>query len=155
MISRAPCGGFDIVFDGIGENGYRRSLALLKRGGLLCAYGYTAEVQAQRRLSVILTSIAGIYLWRRLRSWLPGGKRLYVYSINLMRARHPDWFRVDLERLFGLLATGAIRPGIAERISFDEVAAAHRRVEAGGLDGKIVLCPDLPSTRFARLAPDA
>ena len=64
-----------------------------------------------------------------------------------MRARHPAWFREDLERLFGLLATGAIRPRVAERISFDEVAEAHRRLEAGGLEGKLVLCPDLPSRR--------
>src|SRR6266487_3660066 len=47
-------GGFDIVFDGIGEDGCRRSLAALKRGGLLCAFGYTAGVQAQRRLLTIL-----------------------------------------------------------------------------------------------------
>ena len=31
--------------------------------------------------------------------------------------------------------------------SFDEVAKAHRRLEAGGLEGKLVLCPDLPSRR--------
>jgi hypothetical protein len=59
----------------------------------------------------------------------------------------PAWFREDLERLFGLLATRAIRPRVAERISFDEVAEAHRRLEAGGLEGKLVLCPDLPSRR--------
>jgi NADPH:quinone reductase len=139
--------GFDVVFDGIGEDGYRRSFAALKRGGLLCAYGYTAGVQAQRRLLTILTWIARMYLWRRLLSWLPGGKRLCVYSINAMRARHPAWFQEDLERLFGLLATGAIRPRVAGRISFDEVAEAHRRLEAGGLDGKLILCPDLPSRR--------
>ena len=80
-------------------------------------------------------------------SWLPGGKRLRIYSINLMRALHPAWFREDLERLFGLLETGDIRPRVAERISFDEVAEAHRRLEAGGLEGKLVLCPDLPSRR--------
>src|ERR1043166_4427646 len=88
-----------------------------------------------------------IFLSRSLLGWLPGGRRLHVYSINLMRARHPAWFREDLEGLFGLLATGAIRPRVAERISFDEVAEAHRRLEAGGLDGKLVLCPDLPSRR--------
>jgi hypothetical protein len=44
-----------------------------------------------------------------------------------------------------LLATGAVRPRVTERISFDEVAEAHRRLEAGGLEGKLVLCPDLPS----------
>ena len=139
--TRVLPGGFDVVFDGIGEDGYRRSFAALKRGGLLCAYGYTAGVQAQRRLLTILMWIARVYLWRRLLSWLPGGKRLRVYSINVMRARHPAWFREDLERLFGLLATRAIRPRVAERISFDEVAEAHRRLEAGGLEGKLVLCP--------------
>ena len=141
--TRVLPGGFDVVFDGIGEDGYRRSFAALKRGGLLCAYGYTAGVQAQRRMLTMLMWMARLYLWR----WLPGGKRARVYSINVMRARHPAWFREDLERLFGLLATRAIRPRVAERISFDEVAEAHRRLEAGGLEGKLVLCPDLPSRR--------
>jgi len=59
-----------------------------------------------------------------------------------MRALHPAWFREDLERLFGLLATCVIRPRVAGRISFDDVAEAHRRLEAGGLEGKLVLCPD-------------
>jgi NADPH:quinone reductase-like Zn-dependent oxidoreductase len=143
--ARVLPGGFDVIFDGVGEDGYRRSFAALKRGGLLCAYGYTAGVQAQRRLFTILMWLARVYLWKRLLSWLPGGKRVRVYSINVMRARHPAWFREDLGRLFGLLATGAIRPRVAERISFDEVAEAHRRLEAGGLEGKLVLCPDLPS----------
>jgi NADPH2:quinone reductase len=142
-LTRPATGGFDVVVDGIGEDGHRRSFAALKRGGLLCAYGYTAGVQAQRGLLTILMWIGRVYVWRGLLSWLPGGKRVRVYSINAMRARHPAWFREDLERLFGLLATGAIRPRVAERISFEEVAEAHRRLEAGGLDGKLVLCPDL------------
>ena len=146
--TRVLPGGFDVVFDGIGEDGYRRSFAALKRGGLLCAYGYSAGVQAQRRMLTMLMWIARLYLWR----WLPGSKRARFYSINVMRARHPAWFRKDLERLFGLLATRAIRPRVAERISFDEVAEAHRRLEAGGLEGKLVLCPDLPS-RHDRMPP--
>jgi NADPH:quinone reductase-like Zn-dependent oxidoreductase len=141
--TRVLLGGFDVVFDGIGEDGYRRSLAALKRGGLLCFYGYSAGVQAQRRMLTMLMWIARPYLWR----WLPGGKRARGYSINVIRARHPSWFQEDLERLFGMLATRAIRPRVAERISFDEVAEAHRRLEAGGLEGKLVLCPDLPSRR--------
>jgi len=40
--TRVLPGGFDVVFDGIAENGYRRSFAALERGGLLCAYGYSA-----------------------------------------------------------------------------------------------------------------
>jgi NADPH:quinone reductase-like Zn-dependent oxidoreductase len=143
--TRVLPGGFDVVFDGVGEDGYRRSFQALNRGGLLCAYGYTASVQAQSRLLSMLMRFARVCLWRGLLSWLPGGKRVRIYSINLMRARHPGWFQEDLKRLFTLLATGAIKPRVAERISFDEVAQAHRRLEAGGLEGKLVLCPDLPS----------
>lgn len=134
--TRVLPGGFDVIVDGIGEDGYRRSYAALKRGGLLCAIGFSASVQAQRRMVPIMMEIARLYLWRLL----PGGKRARFYSINAMRARHPAWFKEDLERLFGLLATGAIRPRIAGRISFDEVLEAHRRLEAGGLEGKLVLC---------------
>src|SRR5215469_8359541 len=94
--TRVLSGGFDVVFDGIGEDGYRRSFLALKRGGLVCAYGYTASVQPQRRLLGLLARIARIYLGRRLLSWFPGGKSVQIYSINLMRARHPTWFREDL-----------------------------------------------------------
>jgi D-arabinose 1-dehydrogenase-like Zn-dependent alcohol dehydrogenase len=57
------------------------------------------------------------------------------------------WFREDLERLFGLLAKPAIRPRVAERISLDRVAEAYCRIEAGGLEGKLVPYPDLPPRR--------
>jgi NADPH:quinone reductase len=147
--TRLVPGGFDVVFDGVGEDGYRRSFAALKRGGLLCAYGYSAGVQEQRRMLAMLMWIGRLYLWR----WLPGGKRARFYSINVMRARHPSYFREDLERFFGLLAARSIQPRVAERISFDEVIEAHRRLEAAGLKGKLVLCPDLPSRRD-QVTPD-
>jgi len=140
--TRVLPGGFDVVFDGIGEQGYRRSFAALKPGGLLCAYGYSAGVQGQRRMLTMLMWIARLYLWR----WLPGGRRALFYSINAMRLQHPAWFGEDLKYLFTLLASGAIRPRVAERISLDEVAEAHRRLEAGSLEGKLVLCPDHAQT---------
>jgi NADPH:quinone reductase-like Zn-dependent oxidoreductase len=146
--TRAVPSGFDVIADGVGEDGYRRSYAALKPGGLLCAIGFSASVQAQRRMLPIMLEIARLYLWRLL----PGGKRARFYSVNAMRARHPTWFKEDLERLFEMLATGAIRPRVADRISFDEVPEAHRRLEAGNLEGKLVLCPDHPS-RKDRAAP--
>jgi NADPH:quinone reductase-like Zn-dependent oxidoreductase len=131
---------------GVGMDGYEGSLAVLKRGGLVCAYGYTASVRPERGPLTILVWLARQYL-QSLATRLLAGKRTRIYSINLMRAQHPAWFKEDLERLFGLLAAGAIRPRVAERISFDQVADAHRRLEGGGLEGKLVLCPDLPSPR--------
>ena len=64
-LTRVLPGGFDIIFDGIGEDGYRRSFAALKCGGLLCAYGYTAHVDAQHRLLTTLMWLVRVYLWRR------------------------------------------------------------------------------------------
>jgi NADPH:quinone reductase-like Zn-dependent oxidoreductase len=136
--TRVLPGGFDVVFDGVGEDGYRRSLAALRPGGTLVAIGYSAGVREKRRMLSMIGWIARLYLW----SLLPGGKRAFFYSINKMRALHPAWFKQDLERLFGLLANGAIRPRVAERIPFEGVADAHRRLEQGGLRGKLVLCPD-------------
>ena len=135
--TRVLPGGFDVVLDGIGEDGYRRSFAALKPGGLLCAYGYTAGVQARRGIVPMMMWVARLYLWR----WLPRGRRACFYSINATRARHPAWFKEDLECLFAMLANKAIRPRVAARISFDEVADAHRHLEGGGLQGKLVLCP--------------
>jgi len=138
--TRVLPGGFDVVFDGIGEGGYGRSFTALKSGGLLCAYGYSAGVQAQRRMLTMLMWIARLYLWR----WLPGGKRAQFYSINIILPRYPGWFQEDLEQLFSLLATRSIQPRIAQRISFDGVLEAHCRLEKGGLEGKLILCPEPP-----------
>jgi NADPH2:quinone reductase len=141
-LTRILSDGFDVVFDGVGKDGFGRSFAAVKRGGRLWAYGY-ADVKPDRRMLTILMWIARLYLW----SWSPGGRRAGFFSVNVTRVQHPTWFSEDLGRLFSLLATGAIRPRIAERISFDQVAEAHRRLEAGGLEGRLVLCPDLPSRR--------
>jgi NADPH2:quinone reductase len=131
-------GRFDVVFDAIADDGFRRSLAVLKTGGQLVAYGYSAAVQQRRSLLTILGWIARLYTFK----W-GAGRRGFFYSINLMRALHPAWFRQDLESLFALLSTGAIRPRVAERLAFEAVAEAHRRIETGGLQGKLVLCPGL------------
>ena len=56
--TRVLAGGFDVVFDGIGEDGYRRSFAALKPGGLLLAIGYSAGVQSKQRMRTILMSIS-------------------------------------------------------------------------------------------------
>lgn len=129
--------GFDIIIDGIGEDGYRRSFNALKPGGQLIAIGYSASVQAKQGIVSIMSNIARLYLWR----FLPGGKRARFYSINAMRLRHPGWFQDDLTHLLELLRDHAIQPHVAERIPFRQVADAHRRIEQGGIEGKIVLIP--------------
>jgi NADPH2:quinone reductase len=152
--TRVLPGGFDVIFDGVGEGDFGRVFAALKPGGLVCAYGYTARMEAQKGLASTLLWLGRVYVWRSLVGLAQGGKRIRPYSINLMRARHSAWFNEDLGRLLQLLQRGEIHPRIAQRIPFSEVAEAHRRIEEGGLQGKVVLCPDLetPAPALERAA---
>jgi NADPH:quinone reductase-like Zn-dependent oxidoreductase len=128
--------GFDVVFDGIGERGFSRAFGCVRPGGTLLAYGFSAGVaQGAGPLSLAWWLL-------RLKAWNAlSGSSARFYSITALRKAHPEWYRADLEKLLKLLDEGRILPRVAERIGLDDVAAAHRRLEAGGLKGKIVLCP--------------
>jgi NADPH:quinone reductase len=152
--TRVLPGGFDVIFDGVGEGDLGRVFTALKPGGLVCAYGYSARMEARKDLFSTLVWLGRVYVFRSLTGWLQGGKRIRPYSINLMRSRHPAWFKHDLARLLQLLADGEIHPRIAGRISFSEVAEAHRRLEQGGVEGKLVLCPEL-AARAPEPEPEA
>jgi hypothetical protein len=53
-LTRILPGGFDVVFDGVGKDGFGPSLAAVKPGGRLCAYGYAADVKPGSRMLAIL-----------------------------------------------------------------------------------------------------
>jgi len=129
--------GFDVVFDGIGEGGFAPSWRSVKKGGTLCAYGFTSALKEGTGMLTMGSWLLRLHLW----NWLPNGRSARFYSITALRKRHPDWYRADLEQLFKLLAAKTIQPRIAERIGLDGVADAHRRIEAGDMTGKIIICP--------------
>ncbi|HJL15366.1 MAG TPA: medium chain dehydrogenase/reductase family protein [Sandaracinaceae bacterium LLY-WYZ-13_1] len=129
--------GVDVALDGIGQDGFARTWEVVRRGGVLSAYGFS---HATRR-DLPFWQIAYWYLRIPVWNLWPNGKRAGFYSITKMRAAHPDWFREDLTQLFRWLANGRIHPRVAERIQLADVPEAHRRVEAGGLDGKLIIVP--------------
>ena len=63
------------------------------------------------------------------------------YSITGFKKKHPEWFRQDLSTLFDLLVQGKIKPVIARRFPLTEVVAAHKLLEDGDVEGKLVLLP--------------
>ncbi len=129
--------GFDVVFDGIGEDGFERSWECVAKGGTLVAYGCTSGAAKGTPMAVLGWWVLRLQLWHAFGR----DRSARFYSINAMRKSHPDWYRADLARLLSMLAAGTIHPRIADRIGFDGVANAHRRLEAGGLEGKIILYP--------------
>jgi NADPH:quinone reductase-like Zn-dependent oxidoreductase len=56
-----------------------------------------------------------------------------------MRRNHPEWFKQDLATLFAMLADQRFDPAVAEVVPLTEVRRAHERVEAGEVQGKLVM----------------
>ncbi len=125
--------GVDAVFDPIGGNSFGRSFSLLRRGGLLVAYGFYNAVMGKGG-SIPLDFI-------RLKLWnmMPNGRSATFYSIGALRKKQPDWYSEDLTKLFALLAQGQIKPVIAARMPLAEARRAHELIEQAGVQGKIVL----------------
>jgi len=128
-------GGVEWVVDGQGADGFRPSLACLRRGGQLVFIGTSEAVNHGQ--SMIATGAKLL-----ARNLIPWGPRIRLYSVTAMRKRHPDWFKEDLAKLFDLLERKSVVVRIDRRIGFDAVPAAHRDLEQGRVSGKIVLIPD-------------
>ncbi len=125
--------GVDAVFDPIGGDNLKKSFSLLRRGGILVAYGFYNAVMGKGG-SIPLDFI-------RLKLWniLPNGRSTTFYSIGALRQKQPDWFSEDLTKLFDLLVQGKIKPVIATRMPLAEARRAHELIETAGIQGKIVL----------------
>lgn len=136
-------GRVDVALDGVAARGFGAAYRTLAPGGRLVAIGVSA--------------LAGGPLWRVMaamvgfgaRSLLPDGRSATFYSITSYRRRHPAAFSDDLTALLDGLSRGTIRPRVAERLTLSEVGPAHRRLEAGGIQGKLVLDPWAPEVGSA------
>jgi len=129
--------GFDAVFDGIGEQGFSRAWRAVGPRGHLSTFGISAAIQGDIPFARVGFWFVKLWAWNHF----AGKRSTSFYSITTMRRKHPEWFRADLANLLDLARRGAIRPRVSERIGFDAVADAHRRLEHGGCKGKIVLLP--------------
>ena len=145
QLLQASGDGYDAIFDGAGSLSPAESLKLLKKGGSLIVYGFTSLVRQQEYASGIFDKLTGAVTFASRMaqtlalSVLPNGKSVHFYSIADDRKNHPDWFRADLQQLFDLLQAGRIKPEISHQFSLDKAPQAHRLLDEGGLEGRIVL----------------
>ncbi len=131
--------GVDIVFDAIGVDNFVRSYSVLKPEGLLVEYGLYLAGLHMSGLSLAAEFIG--WQWQELMwNWFPEEqRRTTFYSIADLRTEQPQWFKDDLSSLFELLAEGTIQPRIWKTLPLEEAIQAHRYIEAGQVEGKIVL----------------
>ena len=122
--------GVDVAFDGLGGTGTWECVRATKRGGLVVGYGFVAT---DGTLDV-LRGFAALFLGARL-----AGRRGTFYGITALYRKDKRPFKEDLPKLFALLSTRQVRPRIAARLPLLAGREAERRLEAGGVAGKIVL----------------
>lgn len=125
--------GLDAVLESIGGKTRRDSYRCLRRGGHLVCYGVSSAIE-KGKLS------AGLgFAWLGLMKLVPDGKYPVWFNVKTLCDTHPEWFREDLSRLFGLLAARQIQPVIAARMPLREAPRANDLLEKAQVSGKIVL----------------
>lgn len=125
--------GVDAVFDPIGGNYFSRSFSVLRRGGVLAAYGFYNNVMG--RDGSIPFDLLRLQLW----NLLPNNCSTKFYSIGALHQKHAEWFSKDLSRLFDLLIQNKIKPIIGLQLPLTESRHAHELIEQGNVCGRIVL----------------
>ena len=137
--------GVQAVFDGIGGDHVKQSYKTLASNGQLVFYGFTSFLAHPRKRWMGFFKTVWIIktLWNFLSLYaanvIPNYKKFKIYSIQKLKRAHEDWFKEDLTRLFQLLKEHKIKPLVDSTISLDQVAEAHKLLNAGGVIGKIVI----------------
>lgn len=67
-------------------------------------------------------------------------RRPAFYGITAKYRKDPAPFRADLPKLFDMAAAGTIAPRLHARLGLLDARKANEMLEAGGIEGKIVLC---------------
>lgn len=127
--------GVDVAFDAIGGRLSIECVRATRRGGRVVGYGWMGTAK-DGKISTSLTLLT-------LRSILIGapirGRHGAFYGISALYRRNPRPFREDLQKLFGMLERGKIRPRIAAKLPLLDARRGLEILEAGGVEGKIVL----------------
>jgi NADPH2:quinone reductase len=117
--------GVAVVFDGVGKATWEASLAATRRRGLIVSYGNASGAVEGVQLRT-LASHGSLFVSR------PTSFDYYVT---------PEERATGAGRLFAMLESKAVHVGIGQRFALEDVAAAHRALEAGETIGSTVLFP--------------
>lgn len=132
---------YDVVLDAIGGASLRRSYSLLRPGGRLVAYGFSAMQPGEKRslraaVPQLLPMLRGFNLVNQMQ------ESKAVIGLNMLalwddRGTLEPW----IEPLSTALADGTASPIVHAAVPFDDAQEAHRILAARENIGKVVLVP--------------
>lgn len=117
--------GVDVVYDGVGKATFDASLDCLRPRGLMVSFGNASGVVSVPDLGVLARK-GSLFVTR------PTGAHYFAERAALLEGA---------EALFGAVADGAIKVEINQRFALEDVADAHRALEARETSGSVILKP--------------
>lgn len=161
-------GGFKAIVDAARGEALSSVMARLAPGGRLVALGFSAPFRDACRAGDaqpgLLARLGFAVDFLRIQ-WLSrrsgASRRTTFYDIAGRRTPHPQEFQDDLTALFARLEAGRIAPRIQRVFGLEDAVEAHRLIEAGQVEGRLVLdlaspiggaSPDVPSAGPAHVA---
>jgi NADPH:quinone reductase-like Zn-dependent oxidoreductase len=132
---------YDVILDAIGGESFKRSLALLRPGGRLIAYGASSVTRGEKRsVRQALPQAARMFRGFNLISQMSESKA--VIGLNMLRLWDD---RGTLEPwiapLADAIADGTVAPVVHAAVPFENAPEAHRIIAARENVGKVVLVP--------------
>ncbi len=125
-------GGVDAVFDPLGFESFDESYSVLKKGGILVAYGMNLPALTNTPRPPAFPAILKL-LSKNLLFW--SGKRTTFYGLR----RTSKHFIPDLELLLSWLKSGRISVPIKATFRLEEIQKAHREYASSARMGSIVI----------------
>jgi len=119
--------GADVILDNMGAKGLKANLAALATDGRLMIIGMQGGVKAELNIGALLAKRASVTAMglRGRPVDGPQGKGAVVAGVR--------------ERIWPLVAAGRVKPVVHAEFPMQDVAEAHRTLEAGGVVGKLLL----------------
>ena len=125
----------DMCFDILGGAGTRQCIRATKKGGIVVGYGFMAATRNGKPSKLLAyRGFWSIFVGARL-----AGRRGAFYGITLRYRKDKRPLKEDIAKLLQLLAEGKLHPRIAAKLPLLDGRRAQELLEAGGVQGKIVL----------------
>jgi putative PIG3 family NAD(P)H quinone oxidoreductase len=119
--------GAEVILDVVGGEYLARNIAALADGGRIVVIGLLGGPRAELDLSALMAKRAGV-IGTQLRSRPATGTGSKAEIVDAVR-----------QRIWPVIASGAIRPVIGERLPMTEAGRAHQLLLDGAVTGKVLL----------------
>ncbi len=141
VVRRVAPEGIEMAFDAIGGKSYLQSYKCLGPMGRLVAYGFSTVVGDNGKVNYLR---AAREMWDtpRFHPLKLIDRNIAVIGVHIGKLAHKAHvMRGQLEEIFKLWQSGAVKPIIGKTFPLQEAAEAHRYIHARKNIGKVVLCP--------------